>query len=137
MTLGGEKRNELAAEAKGEAYNDSLEDVPWWAVKAAARSWYRGECGKDDQNRPYDYNWPPSPQVLRKLARGKVWQVKGEIASLDKLLIARPYVDHSDDLERGKFAWAGFMKSFGTPGGLDDLTFEKAIEIGRSRGKVA
>lgn len=135
MALGGEKRSELAAEAKGEAYNAALEDVPWWAVQAAARAWYRGECGKDEHNRPYDYQWPPSPETLRKLARGKMYGVKGEIVSLERLLNARPYVDATADLERGSLAWKGLMKAFGTKGALDNLTFEKAVEIGK--GDVA
>lgn len=56
---------EGAAEARGEAYRDALEDLPAWAVSEAVRRWNRGHCG--EQN----YSFAPAPAILRKIT----WEV--------------------------------------------------------------
>lgn len=132
MSLGGEKRSELAAEAKGEAYVMALEDMPWWAVEAAARCWYRGECGNDANGKPYDYHWPPDPATLRKLATRQLWMVRARMNELQELLDAKPYVDCSAELEKGQMAMLGLKSALASGEGLDTLTFTKAAEIGRS-----
>lgn len=127
---GGDKRSELASEAKGEAYVAALEDVPCWAVEAAARRWYRGDCGKDQEGREYDYKWAPEPALLRKIAMQQVWLVRAEINDLQALLDARAYVDCSKDLEDGKLAFGGLNVALAS-GDIDGLTFARAIELGR------
>lgn len=131
MTLGGDKRSEIAAEAKGEAYAIVLEDVPWWAVEAAARAWYRGACGNDEKGQPYDYKWPPDPATLRKLAMEHVWKIKGRILELQDMLDAKPYVDHSADFDKGLAAWRALRSVADDPAAMKALTFDKAAELGR------
>lgn len=70
-----------AAEARSEAYEIALEDVPAWTVKAAARHWIKGEVAilGDKVN----LSFPPSPPQLRALAldewakaRGALWRYR-------------------------------------------------------------
>lgn len=125
--------SEKGAEAKGEAYMIALDDVPAWAVDAAVRRWYRGDCGKDDRGKPYDYTWAPDSAVLRKLAIIEAWRVKGRIGELQKLLDAVEFVDCSEALERGQAAMRGFWQTWRTQGGdLAALTFEQAVNIGKN-----
>ncbi len=140
MTLGGgDKRSEIASEAKGEAYIAALDDVPCWAVEAAARAWYRGECGTDEKGKPYDYKWAPDPATLRKLAQKQAWMVKARINEIQEVLDAKPYVDCSAELEKGKAAMKGLRSTIAT-GGFDalyGLSFDQAAELGRSVDEVA
>lgn len=129
MTLGGEKRNELAAEAKGDAYVAALEDVPWWAVQAAARAWYRGECGD------FDYRWPPDPATLRKLAVSNTYAIKGHMRELTEILESRPYEDCGDAIERGSMAMRGLFKTIATKGDLNKLDFDTAVNVGRGNAE--
>jgi len=64
MVLASKSSDELAMEAKGEAYMMALEDIQSWAVEEAARKWYRGEYGSE-----YDYKWMPDPATIRSLAQ--------------------------------------------------------------------
>lgn len=87
MTLAGREMGEFAAMAKGEAYTAALEDVAVWAVEAAARRWYRGECGDRD------YRWPPDPATLRELARLEEFRVRAAVRRLRELLEAKPAIE--------------------------------------------
>jgi hypothetical protein len=88
-----------AAEARSEAYEIALEDVPAWTVKAAARRWIKGEVAilGDKVN----LSFPPSPPQLRALAldewakaRGALWRyrrlLKGRAARVIPLEQRRP-----------------------------------------------
>lgn len=130
LALGGQK-NELAAEAKGEAYVASLEDVPWWAVQAAARSWYRGEA-RTEKGERYDFAWAPDPATLRRLAMAHVWKLRGEVLNVQHLLDAQPYVDCSEDLKKGRAAMAFVFKNMAEPEKLKGVSFDKAAESGRN-----
>jgi hypothetical protein len=92
MTLAGREAGGLSAEARGEAYMAALEDVPYWAVEEAARSWYRGECGAG-----YDYRWMPAPSDLRWIARTHEMAVKRRIDELSGLVNAEPLIEFSDE----------------------------------------
>jgi hypothetical protein len=131
LVLGGDKRSDLAAEAKAEAYMAALDDVCCWAVEAAAHCWYRGACGNDDLGCPYDYRWPPDPATLRKLALRQFGSALFQIEAMQRLLDAREFVDCSRDLEIGRLAINGLFRTFGDDQTLKSLTFEQAIEIGR------
>jgi hypothetical protein len=97
LALLAAKQNEAGVEARGEAYLAALDDVPPWAVQAAIHAWYRGEAGNDERGRPWDYNWPPSPAALRRVAVGKLCRVTTRADSLRKLLRAEPLVDYSEE----------------------------------------
>lgn len=58
--------SEAVLDARSKAYETALEDVPAWAVEAAARRWIKGEVATlgDKPN----LSFPPSPPQLRALA---------------------------------------------------------------------
>lgn len=131
LVLGGQK-NELAAEAKGEAYAETLEDIPWWAIKAAARDWHRHECGNDERGKPYDYAWAPDPGAIRRIAMRHIYEVQAEIRNAQSLLSAKPYIDCSAELARGLLAVKGLFRAINDRETLENLTFEAAIAKGES-----
>lgn len=130
LVLPSSRKSELGAEARADVYLDVLDDVPWWAVKAACKRWHRHDCGNDENGRPYDYRWAPDPGTLRRTAYGETWQVKERIRAIEKTLNARQYIDCTEQLEAGKAAMRGLnirMKE-GRVG--DPLTFAEAVKLG-------
>lgn len=97
LALPSIQQNDVAAEATGEAFHAALEDVPHWAVAEAVRHWYRGDCGKTEGGRPYDYHWRPAPAELRRIARSEVWRVRQRAETLRKLLVAEPLIVFDPD----------------------------------------
>ena len=96
LVLPFSQQNDLGAEATGEAFQTALADIPHWAVAAAVRRWYRGECGLNEHNRPYDYHWRPAPAELRRIAVCEMWRlVKAPARQMRKLLAAEPLVEFS------------------------------------------
>ena len=132
LTLGGTKASADSTEAKAEAYEIALEDLPSWAVVAVQRRWYRSDCGKDENGRPYDYRFMPDPAALRRLVISETFRVRNRVTELDRILDAVPYADCTKDLERGRAAWDGLRLAMKNPETLGDLTFEQAIEKGRA-----
>jgi hypothetical protein len=103
----GQKTSEDGVEAKGDAYMDALDDLPPWAVTAALRRWYRGDCDhvlktKTVNGRvvvsdpPHNYSFVPPPAMLRRIARGEMWTVKGRAVTLERLLIAKPKREYTE-----------------------------------------
>jgi hypothetical protein len=130
MVLPSARKSELGAEARADVYLDVLDDVPWWALKAAIRKWHKHDCGVDERGKPYDYHWAPDPGTLRRIAYGETWPIKLRISQIAPVLVAREYVDCSAQLERGRAAMAGLniaLKS-GDLDGARTMTFEQAIE---------
>lgn len=76
------------AEARADAYNAAVEDVPAWAVAAAIRAWHRGEI--DEGLGQINLAFPPSAGQLSKMARNRWMAVKGEAFRLKRLLEAKP-----------------------------------------------
>lgn len=130
LTLGGTKATVDSTDAKAEAYEIALEDLPSWAVVAVQRRWYRSDCGKDEHGRPYDYRFMPDPASMRRLCTSETFRVRNRMDELDRVLTAVPYIDCSTQLERGRAAWDGLRMMANNPDGLKDLTFEKAAELG-------
>lgn len=130
LVLPGRKSGEHGAEATGEAYLAALDDVPYWAVEAAIRRWYRGECGNDERGEPYNCHWAPDPAALRRLSNAEAWRVASRIKELEPVLEAVPFIDSSEDLKRGRAALLGMRTVMGDTDKLKDLTFDQAVEIG-------
>jgi len=97
LALPSSQQNEAGAEATGEAFQAALDDVPTWAVAAAVRRWYRGDCGENERGQPYDYHWRPAPAELRKIALVEKWRVQHRAQTLRKLLVAEPLMEFSDE----------------------------------------
>lgn len=129
--LAGERKSDLVEEARSEVYLDVLDDVPCWAAEAAARRWFRHDCGTDERGKAYNYTFPPDPGTLRKIALQDVYALGARIGTVQRILDARPYVDCSKQLEDGRLAMKG-LSLRKAEGRLDEpLTFEGAIELGR------
>ena len=97
LALPSSQQNEAGAEASGEAFQAALDDVPTWAVAAAVRRWYRGDCGENERGQPYDYHWRPAPAELRRIALVEKWRVQHRAETLRKLLAAEPLIEFSDE----------------------------------------
>jgi len=78
-------------------HSAALDDVPHWAVAAAQRRWYRGDCGLNEHRQPYNYTWRPAPADLRRIALFEAWRVKQRAQTLRKLLAAEPLIQFSDE----------------------------------------
>jgi hypothetical protein len=95
MVLPAATQNEISAEARGEAFMESLVDIPTWAVRAAIRSWYRGHSGKNQDGQDYDYHWCPAPAELHRISQFMMFRVRGRADELQKLLDAEPLIEFS------------------------------------------
>ena len=92
---GGIKLDKTSADVMTDAYLDALEDLPAWTVREAIRKWNRGESVRIDK--PHDFNWRPSPPILRRVSQQEMVPIKERISQLQKLLDALPSVEFSDD----------------------------------------
>lgn len=87
MGYGSVNMGEGAAAAKGAMYADAVGDMPAWAVREAIRRWNRRQCG--EQN----YNFAPSPPVLRTIAEAIIQPYQDKLAQLDGVLNAATGID--------------------------------------------
>jgi hypothetical protein len=132
--LAGERKSDLVEEARSDVYLDVLDDVPCWAVEAAARAWFKHDAGVDERGKSHNYVFAPDPGTLRKIALREVYTIGARIGTVQRLLDAKPYVDCTKQLEAGRAAMAGLNKALKT-GDLDaakSLSFTDAIELGKA-----
>lgn len=134
VVLAGERKSDIAEEARADVYLEVLDDVPCWAVESAARKWFRHEAGNDERGRPYDYRWAPDPGALRRIAMFETFTLKARATEMQRAIDARPFVDCSEQLARGQAAWHGLKLAI-KMGTAKDITFEDAIELG-SNGEL-
>lgn len=102
LALPAATKGETGAEARGEAYMAALDDVPVWAVQAALRRWYRGECvptqfDSRGRSEPHNYQWAPAPATLRKLAAVEFWRIKARETQVRNLLEAEELIEFSEE----------------------------------------
>jgi hypothetical protein len=90
LALPTQKVTEVAAEARIEAFMMAVEDLPYWAVVAAIKGWYRGRYGDE-----HDYTWRPAPATLRRLAHLEAWKVASRIRELKGVIEAEELVTYS------------------------------------------
>lgn len=129
LVLPMSRKSDSGQEATSEVYLDVLDDVPWWAVKAAARRWHRHDCGKDERGEPYDYRWVPNPGTLRRVAMEETWEVRRRIKHIDRMLQVRQYVDCTQQFEDAKAAIIGLNLAL-KDGTAANLTFHQAMRRG-------
>lgn len=132
VVLAGEKKSDLADGARADVYLEVLDDVPWWAVEAAVKLWFRHDCGVDEKGRPHDYKWAPDPGTLRKIAIRQTYEIAGRIGKLERLLNARQFVDCSKQLEAGRSALEGLNRAVqrGDLATAATMTFDQAVKLG-------
>lgn len=87
LSFAGQAVNEAGARARANGYITALDDLPAWAIADACRKWLRGEAG--EQN----YNFAPTPPVLRQIAVKSASQVDYQINALERLLSAEVVAD--------------------------------------------
>lgn len=92
LVLPSRESGDLGGEAKGEAFMDALEDVPFWAVQEAMRKWHRSEYGPK-----HDYRWQPAPATLRELAMIETYRVMATRRRLGELCAAEVLIEFSDE----------------------------------------
>jgi hypothetical protein len=97
LALPSAQQNEAGAEASGEAFMAALDDIPTRAVAAAARRWYRGDCGENEHRQPYDYRWRPAPADLRRIALSEKLRVYGLLKPFQRLLAAEARVEFGEE----------------------------------------
>jgi hypothetical protein len=127
VVLAGERKSDLAEEARSEVYLDVLEDVPCWAVEAAVRLWFKHDCGTDERGRAFDYRWAPDPGTLRNIAQKQTFVLSARIGQLQRALQAVEFVDCTEKLQRGRAAMRGLMANMGNCG---SMTFDEAADLG-------
>ena len=98
---------EAVVDARSEAYETALEDVPAWAVEAAAKRWIKGDVAALGE-RP-NLAFPPSPPQLRALAldewakaRAALWRYRRLMGGKTERVVPpeqRPQIDYG--------AWLG------------------------------
>lgn len=86
----------IAGEARAEAYEVALEDLPAWAVAAACLDWLQGKRGTGGEN----YAFAPSPPQLRRLADLHASVARGKAYTLGLLAEAVAEPEFSDEHRR-------------------------------------
>jgi len=97
LVLPAPQQDDVGSEVTGEAFLVALDDVPYWAVDAAIRKFYRHECGLNGRGQPFDYHWRPAPAELRRIALDAMEPFNLQIATLRKLLAAEPLNEFSTE----------------------------------------
>lgn len=82
--------SEAAAKARSAAYEMALDDVPVWAVRAAVKSWLRGDV--DLLGERVNLAFPPSPPQLRALAMDEWSKARGALWRYRRLINGKPEV---------------------------------------------
>jgi hypothetical protein len=135
--LGGARNSELGEEGAAETYLVVLDDVPCWAVEAAAWKWLRHDGGTDQRGKPHDYRFAPDPGTLRTIALRIAREFSARISAVQRVLDARQFVDCSKHLAAGRASLDGLNKAKARD--LDaarSLTFDKAVRLGSSNEKA-
>lgn len=115
-TLASTTPNEFAAEARGRAFLMTLDDLPYWAVIAAIKRWYRGNCAELAlPKQPFNFHFCPAPAELRRVA----WYIKAQIEShadmLQRVLDAEAPFDFSVEHRARMLEKLASIEIFGTP----------------------
>ncbi len=89
--------SEAAVQARTEAYQDAVGDMPAWTVSAAVHRWHRGECEGAGTN--LNYAWAPPPAILRAICKQEIAAYEAMAAKIHRLLTAVP-IDEAMSGER-------------------------------------
>ncbi|WNV09973.1 hypothetical protein [Tardiphaga sp. 709] len=76
-----------AATARSEVYEDAVEDMPPWAIANAVKRWARGDVPDDLRMGTLNFNFAPSPAVLRKLCLVELGPYEVQVTKLKRLLM--------------------------------------------------
>lgn len=87
LALASAQASERGAEARGEAYQFALSDVPAWAVDGAIKNWYLGKVKNIAES---EFKWCPSPAVLLRASKDVLWPYEEAAVKIHRLLDAKP-----------------------------------------------
>lgn len=86
---GAANPSEAVVTAKTSLYADGVGELPAWAIDLAIKRWAKGSCPPEIEKDP-DFNWPPCPATLSKLAKLELQPLQRDVMALDNLLAAVP-----------------------------------------------
>jgi hypothetical protein len=130
VVLAGERKSELAEEARSDVYLEVMSDVPCWAVEEAIRKWFKHDCGTDERGRQHDYKWAPDPGTLRQIAIRVAFELSARIGKLQRVLDAREYIDCSKQFTDGQAAMRGLKVGLNDLSVAAEMTFDDAVKLG-------
>ncbi len=137
--LGGTRNSELGEEGTAETFLVVLDDVPCWAVEAAAWKWLKHDCGTDQRGKPHDYRFAPDPGTLRAIALRIAWEFECP-NQRRSARSGRPPFRRLLEAACGRPCLAGTASARPSrPGTLDaarSLTFVEAVRLGSSNEKT-
>lgn len=90
--------SEQQAAVKAEVYLSAVNDLPAWAVEEAVTRWFRGQCGVRN------YEFAPSPAVLREIADDIAKIAAGQLVVLRRILNAKALPSPIADEDRAAMA---------------------------------
>ena len=105
-------QSETATDQRVDAYFEALGGVPAWAVDKAAKAVLRGETEADGR-------FMPTPPQLAELAHGFVSPVAADLATVQRIMAARPLGAEPDAAERERVK-EGFASLLAELRGEDD-----------------
>lgn len=87
LALASGQSSETGAEARGEAYQFSLGDIPAWAVDEAIKNWYTGRVKDIPEG---EFKWCPSPAVLLRASKDVLEPYNDIAVKIRRLVDAKP-----------------------------------------------
>jgi hypothetical protein len=77
--------SDAAADARGDMYDEAVEDIPPWALNAAIKRWVKGDV-PDLRLGALNFNFAPAPAVLLAICKLELVDFKVQAAAIERLL---------------------------------------------------
>jgi hypothetical protein len=77
--------SDAAADARGDIYDDAVEDIPPWALSAAIKRWVKGDV-PDLRLGALNFHFAPAPAVLLAICKLELADFRAQASAIEKLL---------------------------------------------------
>jgi hypothetical protein len=77
--------SDAAADARGDIYDEAVEDIPPWALSAAIKRWARGDV-PELRLGTLNFNFAPGPAVLLAICKLELADFKAQALAIERLL---------------------------------------------------
>ena len=77
--------SDAAADARGDVYDDAVEDIPPWALNAAIKRWVKGDV-PDLRLGALNFNFAPAPAVLLEICKLELADFRAQASAIELLL---------------------------------------------------
>ncbi len=77
--------SDAAADARGDIYDDAVEDIPPWALSAAIKRWTKGDV-PELRLGALNFNFAPGPAVLLAICKLELADFKAQALAIERLL---------------------------------------------------